>query len=132
ILAVTRGGNHVFGHVIGTDSRQQPVVNVAALEEILQVFADDLLSPVYVGWTRGYLDEQRAAFESWAGQQGEQVQIGQPRQAFAWLSEALAASAEWMAQENGHARAQDRGGRANNQLSLPAPDPADAAQLSNA
>lgn len=97
ILAVTRGGNHVFGHVIGTDSRQQPVVNVAALEEILQVFADDLLSPVYVGWTRGYLDEHRAAFESWTEQRGEQVQIGHPRQAFAWLSEALAANPEWMA-----------------------------------
>lgn len=97
ILAVTRGGNHVFGHVIGADSRQQPVVNLEALEEILEVFADDLLSPVYVGWTRGYLDEHRAAFESWAKQQGEQVQIGHPRQAFAWLSKALAANSKWMA-----------------------------------
>ena len=94
ILAVTRGGNHVFGHVIGTDSRQQPVINTAALEEALS-FADDLLSLVYVGWTRGYLDEQRRRLSPDRAT-GRTSADGHPR-AFAQLSEALAANPEWMA-----------------------------------
>lgn len=64
LLGVTKGGNHLFGHVIGASGRGQPQVKIAALQEALTVFADELLSPVYVGWVKGYLDEERASFEA--------------------------------------------------------------------
>ena len=64
ILAVTKGGNHIFGHTFGPDSLRLPSLKVEALRETLQVFEDDILSPIYFGWTRGYLDEQRGQLES--------------------------------------------------------------------
>ena len=39
------------------------MIKLDALHEALSVFADELLSDVYVGWVRGYLDEERAKFE---------------------------------------------------------------------
>jgi CRISPR-associated protein Cst2 len=59
ILAVTKGGNHIFNHVIGADSRGKTQFNVAALKEAVEVYHDTILSPIYVGWATGYLDEQR-------------------------------------------------------------------------
>ena len=61
------------------------------------VFADDLLSAVYIGWTRGYLDDERGRFEQ-ALQDGGllapfrgQIQIAHPRVAFQAMAAALAA-----------------------------------------
>jgi CRISPR-associated protein Cst2 len=65
IMAVTKGGNHIFGHVIGANRQGQPIIKTDALQEALQVFSDTLLSPVYVGWVRGYLDEEREKFLAW-------------------------------------------------------------------
>lgn len=62
LLAVTRGGNHIFGHLIGA-KQGQPEIKHKALREALVTMQDEILSPLYVGWTRGYLDEQRALFE---------------------------------------------------------------------
>lgn len=64
ILAVTRGGNHIFGHTIGTDSLRLPTLKIEALNEALSVFESDILSAIYVGWVRGYLDEQRGQLEN--------------------------------------------------------------------
>ena len=64
ILAVTRGGNHIFGHTVGADSFRLPVLKIEALHEALTVFESDILSTIYVGWARGYLDEQRGQLES--------------------------------------------------------------------
>ncbi len=96
IMAVTKGGNHIFGHVVGADKNRLPVVKTDALAEALTVFQDDVLSDVYVGWTRGYLDEERAGFEAWASEQGN-VQISHPRQAFQALRDALKDNPDWLA-----------------------------------
>ncbi|MFZ1238443.1 MAG: type I-B CRISPR-associated protein Cas7/Cst2/DevR [Anaerolineae bacterium] len=97
IMAVTRGGNHIFGHVVGATGRGQPEFKLDALAEALTVFADDLLSAVYIGWTRGYLDDERGRFEQ-ALQDGGllapfrgQIQIAHPRVAFQAMAAALAA-----------------------------------------
>lgn len=88
ILAVTRGGNHIFGHTLGATGRGLPEVKLDALREALTVFADDILSDVYVGWTRGYLDEERARFEGALAAGGaladfaERIRVSHPRQAF--------------------------------------------------
>ncbi|MEW5987704.1 MAG: type I-B CRISPR-associated protein Cas7/Cst2/DevR [Chloroflexota bacterium] len=95
ILAVTRGGNHIFGHAIGPNSMRLPQVKTEALEEAMTVFADDILSPVYVGWVQGYLDEERAKFEQWAAGR-ENVQIGHPRQVYQILIQELKRNPSWL------------------------------------
>lgn len=88
VLAVTKGGNHAFGHIIGANARGLPELKVDALREALTVFADDILSNVYVGWTEGYLDEERSKFETALANGGAlatyagKIKMSHPRQAF--------------------------------------------------
>jgi len=95
VLAVTKGGNHIFGHVVGATSKGLPTIKVDALEEALRVFKDDIVSDVYVGWVKGYLDEERAKFESALQDDGalkeykESVHIAHPREAFQAFIKAL-------------------------------------------
>lgn len=95
ILAVTKGGNHIFGHVIGANSKRLPVIKIEAIEEAMTVFADQLLSDIYVGWTQGYLDEERTKFESWAKDKAN-IQISHPRLAFQGVKEALNNHPAWL------------------------------------
>ncbi len=88
ILAVTKGGNHIFGHVVGATGRGLPTLKLDALAEALTVFEDDILSDVYVGWVKGYLDDERARFETALSDGGpltafaEKMKISHPREAF--------------------------------------------------
>ena len=88
IMAVTKGGNHIFGHVIGATGRGLPTLKLDALAEALTVFADDILSDVYVGWVKGYLDEERATFEAALADDGplaafaDRIRLSHPREAF--------------------------------------------------
>jgi len=102
IQAVTRGGNHIFGHVVGATVKGLPEVKVESLAEGLRVFADELLSPVYVGWVRGYLDAERTRFEA-ALEDGvlspfkDQIRIQHPRDAFMTIAEDLGRKVAWLA-----------------------------------
>ena len=104
ILAVTKGGNHIFGHVIGANQRGEPELKIAALAEILSVFEDDILSNVYVGWVTGYLDEKRAKFlEELNNEAGlspfkSKIRVSHPRDAFKAFVEDLqkAENANWL------------------------------------
>lgn len=90
VLAVTRGGNHIFGHVVGANGRGLPELKLNALKETLVVFKAELLSDVYVGWVRGYLDDERAKLEAFAATpEGVGVKISHPRDAFQALAAAL-------------------------------------------
>jgi len=88
ILAVTKGGNHIFGHVVGATGRGLPELKIDALKEALTIFEDDILSNVYVGWVEGYLDEERARFEATLADGGglaafaAKIRVSHPRQAF--------------------------------------------------
>ncbi|MBN2393403.1 MAG: type I-B CRISPR-associated protein Cas7/Cst2/DevR [Anaerolineae bacterium] len=102
VLAVTRGGNHIFGHVVGATGRGLPEVKIDALREALTVFQDDLLSPVYVGWTSGYLDDEHIKLAA-ALQEGgvlaefaDKVHIAHPREVYQQLIEGLQAYPEWL------------------------------------
>jgi CRISPR-associated protein Cst2 len=46
------------------DDRGLPQVNAEALREIFRVWGDQILSPLYVGWTQGFHDSQRARLEA--------------------------------------------------------------------
>jgi hypothetical protein len=64
LLGTARGGNHLFGTAVGADKEGQPLINLAALEEISTVFRNDLLSGFYAGLAKGYLDDQRSGLLS--------------------------------------------------------------------
>jgi CRISPR-associated protein Cst2 len=90
VLAVTKGGNHIFRHIVGANSRGLPELKIEALKEALTVFEREILSDVYVGWVRGYLDEERAKLEEFAQTEGGRcVKISHPREAFKALIAAL-------------------------------------------
>jgi len=104
LLAVTRGGNNVFGHVAGADATHRPTVRIGALREALDAFADSLLSDLYVGWTEGYLDEQRSGLRVALEPGGElaswkdHVHVSHPRAAFQALAADLQThAATWLA-----------------------------------
>lgn len=95
ILAVTKGGNHIFGHIIGANGRGLPEIKLPALQEALTVFAEEILSPVYIGWVTGYLDEERAKVEKFAESE-TRIRICHPRAAYQSLIEALNANPQWL------------------------------------
>jgi len=90
IMAVTKGGNNIFGHVVGATGRGLPELKLDALKEALAVFEGEILSDVYVGWVKGYLDDERAKLEAFAGsEEGACIKISHPREAFKAVAEAL-------------------------------------------
>jgi CRISPR-associated protein Cst2 len=95
ILAVTKGGNHIFGHVTGANSTGQPEIKLPALDEAMSVFADEILSPIYIGWVRGYLDSERAKVEEFF-KDNEGVRICHPRAGYQALIQDLQNHPEWL------------------------------------
>lgn len=94
VLAVTRGGNHIFNYIIG-EKKGQPMLKVDALAEALEVFADELLSSVYIGWVTGFLDDERARLDAFARELSN-VRISHPRQAFQAFIADLEANPNWL------------------------------------
>lgn len=94
-LAVTKGGNHIFGHVIGSNSKGLPELKVDALSEALCVFKEEILSDVYVGWVRGYAEEERSKLDAFAEtfsaetNDGKLIKVSHPRDAFKALIKEL-------------------------------------------
>lgn len=103
MLAVTKGGNHIFGHVVKANERGLPQISVDALAETLTVHADEIQSPVYIGWVRGYMDDERARFEQALAEGGSlaqfagKVRVMHPRQAFQELINSFDGHPEWLA-----------------------------------
>jgi CRISPR-associated protein Cst2 len=64
ITAVIRGGNHPFSRVVRANSQGGPEIVLDALKEVLRVYKDQILSDVFIGWPKGYLDEQREEVKS--------------------------------------------------------------------
>lgn len=64
VMAVTRSGNHPFYRMFNGTKSGRTELHKDAVREIFESFHDDLLSPVYIGWAQGFLDEERAEFEA--------------------------------------------------------------------
>ena len=97
MMCVTRGGNNIFSYVIGADSKGLPQFNQEAFEEVMRVYSDDILSPVFIGWTKGYMDEERKKAEHFLSEYpGEKVKLTHPREAFEMLDQALMENPEWL------------------------------------
>ncbi len=68
VMAVTKGGNHPFYRMFSGTRSGRTELHPEAVREIFASFQDDLLSPVYVGWAQGFLDEERAKFVELLGE----------------------------------------------------------------
>lgn len=95
MLAVTKGGNHIFGHAIGATGKGLPTIKTDSLDEVMSVFEKEILSSIYIGWAKGYLDEERASFEAWA-EGKEMIKIKHPREAYQALIQDLKENPSWL------------------------------------
>ncbi|MGH6690210.1 MAG: type I-B CRISPR-associated protein Cas7/Cst2/DevR [Gammaproteobacteria bacterium] len=59
VAAVTRSGNHPFVRLFSSTRKHETELKVEVLGETLRVFRDDFSSKIYVGWAKGFLDEER-------------------------------------------------------------------------
>ncbi len=95
VLGVTKGGNHIFGRVIGANGEGLPEFKPDALTESLRVFGEDLLSNVYVGWVTGYADKERAKAVALAEKE-TRIKVRHPREAFQALIADLKQNPQWL------------------------------------
>ncbi|HWL08006.1 MAG TPA: type I-B CRISPR-associated protein Cas7/Cst2/DevR [Planctomicrobium sp.] len=63
-FAVTKSGNHPFYRVFNGTKTGRTELHEGAIREVFESFYDDLVSPVYIGWAQGFLDEERAKFDA--------------------------------------------------------------------
>lgn len=100
--AVVKGGNNIFGHIVGPDKNGKPHLKIEALKQSLDVHGADILSKVYVGWVEGYLDEEKAAFLAAFGDSGplnafkDRLIINHPLRALEGLVSELRANSSWL------------------------------------
>lgn len=65
-----------------------PELKIDALAEALTVFKEDILSDIYVGWVKGYLDDERAKFSKELDGETDlaafksRIRVSHPRNAF--------------------------------------------------
>ena len=97
VAAVIRGGNHPFSRIVRADAMGQPEFALDAFGEVLRVYKDRLLSDVFIGWARGYLDSQRPAVERFGKEDGERLGVrlrwGHPREIMNQLADELKSEA---------------------------------------
>jgi CRISPR-associated protein Cst2 len=89
LTMVTKGGNNPLQYIIGAGRDGRPVVNAGALSQMIEAWADQIESPLYVGWVEGFCDEQREYLANLLGGKAEGVnnlpnlpygyQMGHPR-----------------------------------------------------
>lgn len=88
IMAVTKGGNHIFRHVISANGEGLPQINLEALKEALAVFKDEILSDIFIGWVKGYAEKERAKLDAFIETpeaktgNGKIIKVNHPRDAF--------------------------------------------------
>ncbi len=58
MLAVSKGGNHLFGTAV-SDNKGVPKVNCEALKQVAEVYKESVKSKFHVGLVKGYMDDQR-------------------------------------------------------------------------
>lgn len=86
IAAVTKSGNHPFARWFTSTKTHETELHKEAVDQALNVYANDFLSKIHVGWAQGFLDEQRAALPK----NGKLTEPVHPRQAI----EAIAAEVQ--------------------------------------
>lgn len=89
IMAITKGGNHPFGHIL-TVKEGRPTIHTKALRQTSEVFGSDIISPIYIGRVEGFMDDSQPILDEF------ELNTVHPRQAFAQIASDLAANPQWM------------------------------------
>jgi CRISPR-associated protein Cst2 len=84
VLAVCKTGNQPFLRLFGEGDAGSTVFRDDVLEEALDVFEDDLVSDVFIGWAKGFLDAERKKLDALIANpdrlHGRKVRVGHPRE----------------------------------------------------
>jgi CRISPR-associated protein Cst2 len=56
VLAVIDGGNHIFMNIIKEEDGE-PIINIEALQEVINEYSDSFLTDIYIGRRKGFMDE---------------------------------------------------------------------------
>lgn len=100
MMAVSKGGNHLFGTAVGADNKGLPKINTEALKQIAQVYKASLLSDFHIGLPQGYLDNQRTGLAEALQairDKKEEISIPHPVEAIQNVLEELdKKAAEWL------------------------------------
>lgn len=91
-LAVVRNGNNPFYRIVGPSKTHQTEFNRDAFEELMSVYREDFLSDIFVGWAKGFLEEERKALVSAIEENdnGLTIHLNHPREAAGLLAGQLA------------------------------------------
>ena len=91
-LAVVRNGNNPFYRIVGSSKTHQTVFNRDAFEELMSVYKEDFLSDIFVGWAKGFLEDERNALVSAIEENdnGLTIHLNHPREAVGMLAGQLA------------------------------------------
>lgn len=78
-LAVTKYGNNPFYRMLGSVDGETRF-HAEAFGELMSIYRDQMLSPVYVGWAQGFLDGERARLQGTIKELslGNRVRIAHP------------------------------------------------------
>jgi CRISPR-associated protein Cst2 len=84
VLGVLKSGNQPFLRLFVEGDGGTTVFRDDVLEEALRVFKDDLVSDLYIGWSKGFLDTERAKLDALikdpARTHGRAIHVGHPRE----------------------------------------------------
>jgi CRISPR-associated protein Cst2 len=89
--AVIKSGNNPFLRIVRAQTQGNPEIVVDTLKEVLSVYKDQILSDVFLGWARGYMDDERKKVEALNGTDLSEVKLrwGHPREVMADLATEL-------------------------------------------
>jgi len=96
VFAVLKHGNQPFLRMFGESASGTTELKLDVLEEALRVFKTDSLSELYVGWARGFLDEERKKLDEFVAKTKEhRIQVGHPREIADRFAEDILKNPSW-------------------------------------
>jgi len=104
IFAVTKGGNNIFNNIFYNVENSMEF-HIEAFQEILNVYNDEIISPVYIGWSKGFCDKEYKKVEQYIKSHNEQSNVGikhlqvtlfHPKQAFLSFNNDLDQHPDWL------------------------------------
>jgi CRISPR-associated protein Cst2 len=92
ILTVIEGGNHFFMNITN-DSLEKPLLNIAALRQVISDYKDIILSDIYIGRHEGFLENVKEDLEMLQKEnsenKGKAIHLSSPKQAVEGFVKAL-------------------------------------------